>query len=222
MPPTPTPPESDPRTSFWLLVVATAALFLAIFALLLGLNLRRELNHDEHQFIASAALVARAGLTPYADFPYFHVPLLSYLYALLFRAFDALLLSSRIASVLAGWLSLLLIFGVAWRRFAARPVWTRWGAAALACLWLLATPSFFYTSGRAWNHDLPIFLLLVAFSASSRALTSRRQVLWLACAGALTALATVTRLSFAFTGLPLQRHSANARATSPPSPLLAL
>lgn len=205
MPSTPTPPASGQRTNWWLLAVATAALFLAIFALLLGINLRRELNHDEHQFIASAALIARAGLTPYADFPYFHVPLLSYLYALLFRACDTLLLCGRVASVLAGWLSLVLIFGVAWRRFAARPVWTRWWVAALASLWLLATPSFFYTSGRAWNHDLPILLLLAAFSASSRALkaASKRQMLWLAFAGSLTALATVTRLSFAFTALPL-------------------
>jgi len=205
MPSTPTPPASGQRTNWWLLAVATAALFLAIFALLLGINLRRELNHDEHQFIASAALIARAGLTPYADFPYFHVPLLSYLYALLFRACDTLLLCGRVASVLACWLSLVLIFGVAWRRFAARPVWTRWWVAALASLWLLATPSFFYTSGRAWNHDLPILLLLAAFSASSRALkaASKRQMLWLAFAGSLTALATVTRLSFAFTALPL-------------------
>lgn len=203
MPSTPAPPEPAARASFWLAAIATAALFVAIFVLLLGLNLRRELNHDEHQFIASAALIARAGLTPYADFPYFHVPLLSYLYSLLFGASDMLLLSSRVASVLAGWSSLLLIFGIGWRRFAARPLWTRWGMAALAALWLLATPSFFYTSGRAWNHDLPMLLLLLAFSASSRALTGRGQMLWLAVTGSLAALAAVTRLSFAFMGLPL-------------------
>lgn len=203
MPPTPASPESGQRTQPWLLALTTGALFVAAFALLLGINLRRELNHDEHQFIASAALIARAGLTPYADFPYFHVPLLSYLYALIFTICDALLLSSRVASVIAGWLALVLMFVLAWRRFATRPPWTRWGMAALASLWLLATPVFFYTSGRAWNHDLPLLLLLLAFGASSRALTSRRQVLWLAVAGSLTALATVTRLSFAFTGLPL-------------------
>jgi hypothetical protein len=35
-------------------------------------------------------------------------------------------------------------------------------------VWLLATPVFFYTSGRAWNHDLPMLLLLLAFGACSR------------------------------------------------------
>ncbi|HHW88948.1 MAG TPA: glycosyltransferase family 39 protein [Chloroflexi bacterium] len=203
MPPTPTPPASGRRTQPWLLALATGVLFVAAFALLLGINLRRELNHDEHQFVASAALIARTGLTPYVDFPYFHVPLLSYLYALIFTVFEPLLLSSRVASVIAGWLALALIFAIAWRRFAAHPLWTRWGMAALASMWLLATPVFFYTSGRAWNHDLPILLLLLAFGANSRALTSERQARWLAMAGALTALAAVTRLSFAFAGAPL-------------------
>jgi hypothetical protein len=191
------------RTNSWRLAAVTGALFAAIFVLLLGINLRRELNHDEHQFIASAALIARAGLTPYADFPYFHVPLLSYLYALLFAAFDSLLLSSRVTSVIFGWLSLLTIFVIAWRRFAARPLWSRWRLAALATLWLLATPVFFYTSGRAWNHDLPLLLLLLAFGACSQALTGTRPAVWVAVAGALIALASVTRLSFALMGIPL-------------------
>lgn len=191
------------RNNSWLLAVATGVLFATIFVLLLGINLRRELNHDEHQFIASAALIARAGLTPYADFPYFHVPLLSYLYALLFSAFDALLLSSRITSVIFGWLALLLVFVMAWRRFAARPTWSRWRLAALATGWLLATPLFFYTSGRAWNHDLPLLLLLLAFGACSRVLTGTRQTVWAAVTGVLIALATVTRLSFAFAAIPL-------------------
>ncbi len=196
------PPHRNRRAADWLLPVATGVLFIALFVLLLGINLRRELNHDEHQFIASAALIARAGLTPYADFPYFHVPLLSYLYALLFAAFDSLLLSSRIASVIFGWLSLLLLFVYAWRRFAMWPGWSRWRLAALAAVWLLATPVFFYTSGRAWNHDLPILLLLLAFGAGSRALTGRRQMTWWALAAALIALASVTRLSFALSAVP--------------------
>lgn len=202
MTPAPIPPNRNQRANAWLLAAATGALFVAIFALLLGINLRRELNHDEHQFIASAALIARSELTPYADFPYFHVPLLSYLYALLFMAFDALLLSSRLASVIFGWLTLLVIFGFAWRRFAVQPGWSRWRLAALAALWLLVTPAFFYTSGRAWNHDLPILLLLLAFAAYNQTLTGRPQTAWWALAGALIALATVTRLSFAPAGIP--------------------
>jgi hypothetical protein len=47
---------------------------IVLFALLFGLNMRRGLNHDEHQFVGSAVLLARDGLLPYADFAYFHVP----------------------------------------------------------------------------------------------------------------------------------------------------
>jgi hypothetical protein len=53
---------------------AVAGIVLVVlFALLFGLNMRRGLNHDEHQFVGSAVLLARAGLLPYADFAYFHV-----------------------------------------------------------------------------------------------------------------------------------------------------
>lgn len=197
--------SESPRTAHphqsWPLIAATGALFAAIFVLLLALNLHRELNHDEHQFIASAALIARTGLTPYADFPYFHTPLLGYLYALLFSTFDSLLLSSRVVSVILGWLALVVVFGIAWRRFAALAPWSRWRSASLAALWLLALPVFAYTSGRAWNHDLPTLLLLLAVVAFSQALTPRRQAGWLLLCGALIGLAAATRLSFALAGI---------------------
>jgi len=197
---TPMTAKPNHRADLWMLV-ATGALFAASFVLLLSLNLHRELNHDEHQFIASAALIARGGLTPYADFPYFHTPLLSYLYALLFSAFDSLLLSSRVVSVFFGWLALVAVFGIAWRRFAALAPWSRWRASSLAALWLLALPVFAYTSGRAWNHDLPTLLLLLAFIAFSQALAGKRQTGWLLLSGALLGLAAATRLSFALAGV---------------------
>ena len=193
--------RSAHHTLRWGIVAATGALFAASFVLLLGLNLHRELNHDDHQFIASAALIARAGLTPYANFPYFHTPLLSYLYALLFSTFDALLLSSRVVSVILGWLALVVVFGVAWRRFAVLAPWARWRAASLAALWLLALPVFAYTGGRAWNHDLPTLLLLLAVVAFNQAITRRRQTGWLLLCGALIGLAAATRLSFALAGI---------------------
>jgi 4-amino-4-deoxy-L-arabinose transferase-like glycosyltransferase len=197
-----TRPQTRLRHRTWLLAGATGVLFAAMLILLLGINMRRELNHDEHQFIASAALITRAGLTPYDDFAYFHVPLLSYLYVLLYTLSDSLLLSSRLVSVVFGWLSLVLVFGIAWRRFALLSDWSRWRYASLAALWLLATPVFYYTSGRAWNHDLPIFLLLLAVIAFNLMLTRRRQVGWLLASGALVGLAATTRLSFAATVAP--------------------
>ena len=65
------------RLSAW--AWGIAALVLALLLVLVwGLNMRRGLNHDEHQFVASGALIARDGLLPYRDFPYFHVPTLSF------------------------------------------------------------------------------------------------------------------------------------------------
>src|SRR5829696_8613130 len=96
------------------LVSVAAVIFLgAALVLVWGLNMRRGLNHDEHQFVASAALIARNGLLPYRDFPYFHVPTLSFLYTLLFGATDYLLLSARSFSILCSWLTLVLIFAAA-------------------------------------------------------------------------------------------------------------
>ncbi|MFN3978827.1 MAG: hypothetical protein ACK4SA_00415 [Caldilinea sp.] len=79
------------------------------FVLLLGLNMRRGLNHDEHQFVGSAVLMAREGLQPYADFAYFHVPGQTLLTAALFAVFDRFLLTARLISIVSGWLSLALL-----------------------------------------------------------------------------------------------------------------
>src|SRR5881392_3436095 len=46
----------------------------AIFLLLMSISVAHPLDHDEHQFIASGALLARRGLLPYRDYPYFHLP----------------------------------------------------------------------------------------------------------------------------------------------------
>jgi hypothetical protein len=64
-------------------VVTSSALFYA--AVVCGNRaLTTVLNHDEHQFMASAYMVARPGLQPYRDFAYFHMPNLVYLYSLFF------------------------------------------------------------------------------------------------------------------------------------------
>jgi hypothetical protein len=69
----------------WLLATVVALFLVEVLLLVAGVNLRRGLNHDEHQFVASGVLLARQGLLPYRDFPYFHVPLLSVIYARSFR-----------------------------------------------------------------------------------------------------------------------------------------
>ena len=76
------------RTVVFLLIALLAG------PLVLGLGMTKGLSHDEHQHVAAGALVAREGLMPYRDFPHFHTPYLPFIYALLFRATDHLLLAA--------------------------------------------------------------------------------------------------------------------------------
>ncbi len=193
-------------------LLAAATIWLLLFVLLLGLNMRRGLNHDEHQFVGSAVLMARYGLQPYADFAYFHVPGQTWLNAALFRISDSFLLSARLAAIVWSWLSLglILLVGLAAAPFARG--WTRLGFATAGVAVLVASPLFVHTSGRAWNHDLPMFLTLaglLAFLAATwqpdtppnsvdAGRVSLASRLWMLGAGTLLGLAIATRLSYAF------------------------
>src|SRR5437868_2817504 len=73
---------------------------LMVGLLLLGLSMTKRLDHDEHQFIASGVLWARRGLLPYRDYPYFHMPYMVFVYGLLFKLSDHLLLVARVFTVL--------------------------------------------------------------------------------------------------------------------------
>ena len=141
----PTPGSANRPDRPWLLFAGLALVWLAIvFVLLLGLNMRRGLNHDEHQFVASAALMAREEMLPYRDFPYFHVPTLSIIYALIFRSTDYLLLGARWFSVVCSWLTLAVLL-------AAALVWLRnlhasgrLLAGVLVTLLVMNTPTFLH------------------------------------------------------------------------------
>lgn len=201
----PAAPAAPHRRSLgpWL---AALAAFLALTLLLVwGLNMRRGLNHDEHQFVASGILIARYGLLPYRDFPYFHVPGLSFLYAAIFRATDYLLLGARTVSILCAWLTLVLIFLAGCRRLAALRPWFRVGIPAAVVLLLLATPSFLHAAGRAWNHDLPVLLTLGAavgqvawlkYVSAPGSPPGRWLDWWPGVAGLLLGLAAAARATF--------------------------
>src|SRR5436853_6215645 len=77
--------------------------------LLVAHGLFRELDHDEHQFVASGALLARHGLLPYRDYPYFHVPYLVFIYAAIFSATDHLLLAASLCSIFCSIATIVLI-----------------------------------------------------------------------------------------------------------------
>ena len=204
-----------------LLWFVSALVLLLILLLLVGINMRRGLNHDEYQFVASGQLMATTGLLPYRDFPYFHVPGLSLLYAGLFQFTPRLLLSARLFSVICGWLLLVLLWVLTLVELRQARFWLRLAAAVGVVLLLMASPIFIYTSGRAWNHDLPMLLTIGALWVFDRAwradppgvanprLTAKNRLsgFWLsgarfqpvpAVCGLLLGLATATRLSFAF------------------------
>jgi hypothetical protein len=173
-----------------------ALLGVVLFCALVALNMQRGVNHDEHQFVAAGKLMA-AGLQPYGDFPYFHGPTLGLVYAQLFRFSPPLLLTARFFSVLCSWLSLLILFGVAYRRLA--PPVRLIGAVGVVTLFA-ATPLFVHTSGRAWNHDLPVLLLLLAYLVYERDAAGKKGRPLrpaLVVAGVLMGMAAGVRLSFA-------------------------
>ncbi len=195
--------------------ILAAAAAVGIAALLLfALSMRRGLNHDEHQFVAGAALLAREGLLPYRDFAWFHMPTLLFLYAALFRLSDQLLLTARALSVAGAAASGALLLGVALRaprsappasaRAAVSPA-LRLGIGALVLLLLITSAAYLHAAGRAWNHDLPIALALAATLALVRAPGQRemgRALVWSALAGLLLGLAVGIRLTFAPLALP--------------------
>jgi hypothetical protein len=187
----------------WLLATVVALFLVEVLLLVAGVNLRRGLNHDEHQFVASGVLLARQGLLPYRDFPYFHVPLLSVIYAALFQATDYLLLSARLFAVATSWLMLALLMAAAlgWLRNLA--VWMRLVTGMAMVLLLISTPSYLHASGRAWNQDLPVLLSMVAAVLVVGWLMRRRRGAgWIVGAGLLVGLAAATRLTYVLLAAP--------------------
>ena len=173
-----------------------AAGLLAVLAVLFVRAFSRELNHDEYQFIAPAALFLHSGLLPYRDFPCFHTPNLNLVFAALFATTKHYLLAARAFNAGCAALLLLLVFAFAVRRF--RHLSAQKGFIALGCVAFLSLEPFFrFTAGRAWNHDLPVLALVGAYLAFLQIEKSGRGWFWLTLCGAGVGVAAGTRLSFA-------------------------
>ena len=76
----PTPTTSPPKSP-WPLRAFTAVAMFIIACLIFARGVDRDLNHDEHQFLAPAALLARGEALPYRDYPLMHLPNLVFAYA---------------------------------------------------------------------------------------------------------------------------------------------
>lgn len=178
-----------------------AAFFAATLAGMLAVTLTAPLNHDEHQFIAAGALLAREGLIPARDYPWFHTPNLAGVYAALFSVSDHLLLSARLFSTFMAWLGAIGLFAFTFSRLngetpRARTFW----ALSIAALFAF-NPVIVYTFPKAWNHTLPALLLLGAFASHCRGADTGHQR-WFFLGGLCVALAAGTRISFAPLALP--------------------
>lgn len=174
--------------------IAAAVLVLIFSVLLVFHALARPLNHDEHQFLAPAALIAKEGLVPYADFPLFHLPNSALLYAALNQAGLPLIEAGKLANTVATAGLVALIYILALRLYRDRAVQGLLLATA-ATLLLLCDPLFLYTSGKTWNHELPAALLVLA--GVFHVETLRRKEWWLpAITGGLAGAAVGFRLTY--------------------------
>lgn len=173
-----------------LALVGTLALFTIWQAL------QKPLNHDEHQFVASGWLLARSGLLPYRDYPYFHLPYLSLINAAAFGFTDHLLLAARIISATALLVSVGLLYHLVASAASSQGEWVGGGVAAA---WLV-DPVTRFTSGLAWNHDLALALGLGAIWCLARGGKTAR---WYFVSGVCLAAATGVRATFAFGVLAL-------------------
>ncbi len=156
---------------------------------------------DENQFVASGKLLEDEGLLPYRDYPYFHMPNLVFIYALIYQVTDFTLLGARFFSVLCAWGAIAGLVYAAHRFFQHRSRWLRLAVGAGAVLLLLPNPLFVYTVGLAWNHDFPVFLTLAAALVFLYAV-QYRDVRWLSLSGFLLGVAVGTRLTFLIVLVP--------------------
>jgi hypothetical protein len=191
------------------IAAASAFALLAAAAAVAVLGLSAPLDHDEHQFVASGMLLARDGLLPYRDYPYHHLPYLTFLYALVFSLTDHVLLAARITSVAFAAGAIAIVAHLVGRIFDDLRPWSRFALGAAFAVVLIVNPLFMYAAGRAWNHDASVFFALLAFYCMHRAAGDRsartqdpggwpHEVRWLAASGAAIGLAVGIRSSFAF------------------------
>ena len=173
-----------------------------VLAQLLATAVGRPLIHDEHQFIAPGALLARDGLLPYVDYPHFHMPYLALLYGGVFLVTEQLTLGARLLSFVFGAGVLLLIAVQTWRAFSrVHGLWR--GLAALAATALLVdNPLFRQANGLTWNHDGGVLFQLLGLLAVMRARRGRAAARWALLGGVCLAVATGIRLSYAPLAIP--------------------
>ncbi|MBI5962965.1 MAG: glycosyltransferase family 39 protein [Chloroflexi bacterium] len=188
--------KTKPNIKTIVFVIVTILLGIFSFLLICNRSMMAGDNHDEHQFIASGYLLATKGLLPYRDYAYFHMPNLVFVYALIDKLTGFRLLYTRLFSSLFGTFTVITIFLITYYLFRKKSFFVRLGVALLAALFLLANPLFAAVSGLAWNHDVSIFLTLLAALFYYKSGEYDKPYALVAISAGLLGLAIGTRLSF--------------------------
>jgi hypothetical protein len=152
-------------------------------------------NHDEHQFMASAYMVARQGLQPYRDFAYLQMPNLVYVYVPFFFTHNPFL-TARLFTALCGFglcLAVFLISGSLFRPLGLLPATV---ISAASTVLLSNTVLFQYASSRVWNHASATLCAVLAFLLHNKAIREARLV-WFVLSGFALGMALGIRLTFA-------------------------
>ncbi|MEO5951341.1 MAG: hypothetical protein ABIQ44_02635, partial [Chloroflexia bacterium] len=205
----------------WLWLIAIALFFAFVFVLLLQSAMHKQLNHDEHMYVSSGVLILH-NRWPYDDYPYFQMPLLSLIYAVAFSFWPDYLLVARLINICCAFGVCVLLFSFIARLLASQTRALRFGLAALSVTLYIAGSQFVYTSGIAWNHDLPVLLtigaLFILLSQEASPQLTTRIVVMILFSGVFIGLATSARLLFIVVALPFALHLFLA----PPAPSFAM
>ncbi|MEZ4731076.1 MAG: hypothetical protein R3E79_28480 [Caldilineaceae bacterium] len=183
------------RTTF-LTTVLGAVVVLYVLAALLYMAVMPDLNHDEHQFMASAYLVATQGLQPYRDFAYFHMPNLVYLYAWLLPLTDYPFLVIRLftgACALAIAATIFLMARSILSNYATAP---RLLIAFGSVLLFVNSPVLAAATAHVWNHTPATLCALLTLAFYLQALR-RGAVRYFFLSGLSLGMAIGIRVSFA-------------------------
>jgi 4-amino-4-deoxy-L-arabinose transferase-like glycosyltransferase len=172
-------------------------LALVALVLIFGKGIASSLNHDEEQFVGPAAMVAQHGMLPYRDFPLFHMPNVTFAYALFYKL-PMPFFWARLLNILCGFATVCIVFAYACGKLRAWTPGTRLAAAAGAAALLMFAPVFAAANGRTWNHDVPMLCSMAAiWMHITAARGGPRQWLWAAGSGFAFGLAAGTRLTYA-------------------------
>jgi len=183
------------KTVTIIVVVILVVLSLAILAN----SMTKPVGRDEHMYCTGGVLLAQ-GKMIYRDFSYpSQLPYHPMLYAVLFKTLNTTryLLVGRFVSVLADVLVMLCLVAVYIRAFGKLRIW---GASLGLCAAVLYVynPAVDYANGYAWNNDVVVFCVALAFVLFTRIDADRKADFGrVALIGALLTLATFMRMTTA-------------------------